>query len=180
MDIAARLITAMHPEDEKARAAALAKMEEVAAEFRKEEETFSDIYVTFQEERHTAMTREEQNRFSWIYYKQEALAVGKLVHYAQKHLTKGEYAQALKYLDATLFSELRVRTAQLMKVECLRALGRHAEAERLARETLAAWPEMGTARRLFRFLGMVVNEGKSLLVGLTGKGKRDPERKLAG
>jgi hypothetical protein len=37
---------------------------------------------------------------------------------------------------------------------------------------------MSAMRRLFRFLGMVANEAKGLLVGLTSKGKRDPNKKL--
>ena len=52
------------PKDEKARAAALAKMEQVADSFKKEEESFSDVYSTFQEERHTAMSPEERDRFA--------------------------------------------------------------------------------------------------------------------
>ena len=42
----------------------------------------------------------------------------------------------------------------------------------MKREALAAWPEHNAARRLFRFLGMVANDGKRLLVGLTEKGRR--------
>ena len=37
---------------------------------------------------------------------------------------------------------------------------------------------MSVLRRFFRFLGMVANEAKGLLVGLTSKGKRDPNKKL--
>jgi hypothetical protein len=50
-----------------------------------------------------------------------------------------------------------------MKIQCLRALGRGGEAEGLAREALLAWPETKALRRLFRFLGMVANEGRRLL-----------------
>jgi hypothetical protein len=66
-------------------------------------------------------------------------------------------------------SDLRVRWAEKLKADCLRALGRSAEADRLSREVLAAWPEMGGARRLFRFLGMVATEGKRLFVIATNK-----------
>jgi hypothetical protein len=62
-----------------------------------------------------------------------------------------------------------VRWAQKLKADCLRSLGRTAEADRAEKETLTAWPEMASARRLFRFLGMVANEGKRLVVGMTGK-----------
>jgi hypothetical protein len=33
---------------------------------------------------------------------------------------------------------------------------------------------MGFARRLFRFFGMIVNEGKGLFVGATDRGKAQP------
>jgi hypothetical protein len=65
-----------------------------------------------------------------------------------------------------------------MMVQCLRALGRTAEAERVAQAAILAWPRMSAMRRFFRFLGMVANEAKGLLVGLTSKGKRDPNKKL--
>jgi hypothetical protein len=67
-------------------------------------------------------------------------------------------------------SNLRVRQAQDMKVECLRALGRNAEANKLANETLAAWPEMNFFRRMFRFLGMIATETKTMIVGFLSKG----------
>ncbi|HOH38993.1 MAG TPA: hypothetical protein PK807_01725, partial [Verrucomicrobiota bacterium] len=84
----------------------------------------------------------------------------------------GRFAEAMEYLDATHLSDLRLRQAQLLKVECLRKLGRDAEAGRLEKEALAAWPEHSAARRLFRFLGMVANDGRRMLVGLTEKGRR--------
>ena len=65
-----------------------------------------------------------------------------------------------------------------MMVQCLRALGRPAEAERVAKDAMLAWPRMSVLRRFFRFLGMMANEAKGLLVGLTFKGKRDPNKKL--
>src|SRR5438552_5820407 len=81
---AAKLIGAMYPRDEAARAAALAKLDEVAATFKQEEETFSDVYCTFQEERHTAMSPEDRDRFSPLYFKQEAHAVSRLLSLAQE------------------------------------------------------------------------------------------------
>jgi len=57
-----------------------------------------------------------------------------------------------------------------MKVECLHALGRNIEADKLASETLAAWPEMNFFRRMFRFLGMVASDGKTMLVGMFSGG----------
>jgi hypothetical protein len=66
-------------------------------------------------------------------------------------------------------AELRLRAAQDMKIKCLRALGRQAEADELARENLLAWPAMNRTRRVFRFLGMVANEGRRLLAGLTAR-----------
>jgi hypothetical protein len=40
------------------------------------------------------------------------------------------------------------------------------------KESLAAWPQMTALRKSFRFLGMVANDGKRMLVGLTEKGRR--------
>jgi len=57
-------------------------------------------------------------------------------------------------------------------------LGRQSEAERVAKDAIPAWPRMSALRRFFRFLGMVANEAKGLLVGLTSKGQRDPNKKL--
>jgi hypothetical protein len=177
-ETAAKLINAMYPKDEKARAAALAKMEEVAAGFKKEEASFSDVYATFQEERHTAMSPEERDRFSPLYFKQEAHAVSRLLGIAQELMDKKEYAEALKYLEATQLADIRARPAQEMMMECLRALGRNSEADRIAKDAILAWPRMNVLRRFFRLLGMVANEAKGLLVGLTSKGKRDPDKKL--
>ena len=75
-------------------------------------------------------------------------------------------------------ADVRVRQAHEMKVKCLLALGRNTEAEQVRREAVLAWPRMSSARRTFRFLGKVANEAKGLLVGLTSKGKRDPNKKL--
>jgi len=177
-DLATKLINAMHPDDEKARASALAKMEQVAASLEKDAARFSDLYHVFQEERHTAMSPEERDRFSPLYFKQEALVVSKLICYAQEHFEKKEYVAALKYIEATQMSDVRVRQAHELKVKCLFALGRNTEAEQVRREAVLAWPRMSFARRTFRFLGMVANEAKGLLVGLTSKGQRDPNKKL--
>ena len=177
-ETATKLINAMYPKDEKARAEALAKMEEVAASFKSEEAGFSDVYSTFQEERHTAMSPEERDRFTPLYFKQESHAVGRLLAIAQQLFDKQQYAEALKYIEATQMSDLRVRQAQEMRVKCLEALGRNTEAEQARREAVLAWPRMALTRRTFRFLGQVANETKTLLVGLTSGGKRDPNKKL--
>jgi len=100
--------------------------------------------------------------------------VAQLLRSAQQRISEQKFEEALKFLDATMMSNLRVRQAQDMKVECLRALGKNEEADRLAKETLAAWPEMNFARRLFRFLGMVASDGKAMIVGfLKGGGKKN-------
>lgn len=177
-EAATKLINAMYPKDEKARAAAIAKMEELAAEFKKKEDSFSDVYATFQEERHTAMSPEERDKFSPLYFKQESHAVATLIFAAQKLMEKKDYAEALKYLEATQLSDIRARPAQEMMVECLRALGRNSDADRIQKDIILAWPRMNGIRKSFRFLGMVANEAKSLLVGLTSGGKRDPNKKL--
>ena len=179
-EIALKLINAMHPHDEKARAAALTKMEATAADFEKKAAEFSDLYHVFQEERHTAMSPAERDRFTPLYFKQEAHAISQLLFHAQAHLDNQQYVEALKYIEATQLADIRVRQAQEMKVKCLRALGRNSEADQVAGEAILAWPHMNFARRSFRFLGKVANEGKTLLVGLISGGKRDPNRKLGG
>lgn len=179
-DIATQLIQAMHPKDEKARAEALAKMQAVAASFEQGAPKFSEVYHIFQEERHTAMSPDERDRFTPFYFKQEAHAVSRLLLYAQDHFDKKQYAQALELIEATQLADVRVRQAHEMKVKCLRALGREAEAGRIEAEAILAWPRMNFFRRTCRFLGKVANESKTLLVGLTSGGKRDPNRKLGG
>jgi hypothetical protein len=175
-----KLIHAMHPKDEQARAEALAKMEEVAASFEQGAPAFSDVYHIFQEERHTAMSPEERDRFAPFYFKQEAHAVSRLLLYAQDHFDKKQYNEALELIEATQMSDIRVRQAHEMRVKCLRALGRESEAKAVEREAILAWPRMNFFRRTCRFLGKIANESKTLLVGLISGGKRDPNRKLAG
>jgi hypothetical protein len=177
-ELATKLINAMHPDDEKARASALTKLEQAAAAFEKDAARFSDLYHVFQEERHTAMSPEERDRFLARYFKQEAFAVAKMLDFAQEHFDKKEYAEALNYIEVTQMSDIRVRQAHEMRVKCLLALGRHAEAEQVRREAVLAWPRMSFARRNFRFLGKVANEAKTLLVGLVSGGKRDSNKKL--
>jgi len=124
----------------------------------------------FQEERFTLHTPEERRAFNPAYFEKEANAVAQLLQYARQRIAEKKYDEASKFLDGTLMSNLRVRQAQDMKVECLRALGRNSEADKLARETLAAWPEMNFFRRWFRFLGMVASDGKAMIVGFLSKG----------
>jgi hypothetical protein len=168
-DAARKLIAAMNLPDEAARSAALKNMEEVAALLAKEQEIFSDVYATFQEERHTALSPEERNHFNPLYFKLETQAVTRLISFAEELVAQEQHSEALKYLDATLLSDVRVRWAEKLKVNSLRALGRQAEADQLAQQVLAAWPEMGAMRRCFRFLGMVASEGKRLFVIATNK-----------
>jgi hypothetical protein len=172
---ARKLIWAMHPQDKQARDAALAQMEEAYASLKKRtEDAFSDLYCVFQEERHTALSPEERKTFNPLYLRQETVALIRLVTYAQEHLAKGNYAEALKYIEATQLGEIRVRAAQDMKVQCLRALGQQAEADRIEKQTMLTWPEMTATRRVFRMLGMVANEARTVLGGLTTKKKPGP------
>jgi hypothetical protein len=168
-DSAKKIIEAMNLDPEK-KDAALKKLEQRAAELEKQQDKFSDLYAVFQEERFTLHTPEERRAFNPAYFEKEAAAVAQLLKYAQLRIAGKKFEEALKFLDATLMSNLRVRQAQDMTVECLRALGRSAEADALARETLAAWPEMNLWRRLFRFLGMVASDGKAMIVGFLSKG----------
>jgi hypothetical protein len=149
-------------------------MEQQAQAFAQEKEQFSDAYCVFQEERHTEMSPEDRNRFDPKSFRPEASAVSRLITMAQTAFTVGRFAEAMEFLDATQYSDLRVRYAQLLKSDCLAALGRNAEAARLRQETLAIWPQMNPLRRAFRFLGMVVNDGKRLLVGIKEKPKSPP------
>lgn len=163
------LIDAMNLDPEK-KAAALNNLDQRAAELEKQQDKFSDLYAVFQEERFTLHTPEERRVFNPGYFEKEAAAVSRLLQSAQQRIAGKKFDEALKFLDGTLLSNLRVRQAQDMKVECLRALGRNAEADRLARETLVAWPEMNFARRIFRFLGMVASDGKVMILGFLSKG----------
>jgi hypothetical protein len=171
-EMARKLIQEIHRSDAAARDSALAKVEEIGAALAKEEGPFSDLYTVFQEERHTDLTPEERNVFDPKYVKQEALAVTRLVGFAEQRFRDGRFSEAMEFLDAIHLSDLRLRQAQQLQVECFRKLGRTAEAERLECDLLAAWPQHNIARRLFRFLGMVANDGKRLLVGMTEKGRR--------
>ena len=171
-DTARKLIQVIHPNDAAARESALGKIEATAAALLKEEGTFSDLYAVFQEERHSDLTPEERKVFDAKYVGREAFALTRLVSFAEQHFQAGRFSEAMEFLDATHLSDLRLRQAQFLQAECLRKLGRNAEADRLEKDLLAAWPEHNAARRLFRFLGMVANDGRRLLVGLTEKGRR--------
>ena len=169
-ECAEQLIAAMYPQDEARRNAALAGLEKVLSSIMKDENNaFSDVYCVFQEERHSALKPEERNLLNPLYLKQEMAAVIRLLSHAQTFMAKEDYVQALQFIEATQMADLRLRAAQDMKVKCLRALGRQAEADQLARESLLAWPAMNRTRRVFRFLGMVANEGRRLLAGLSAR-----------
>jgi hypothetical protein len=166
------LIAAMYPKVEADRQRALEKMEQQFLQLKKDgEDAFSDLYAVFQEERHSALSPEDRDRFNPLYLRQEVMAVVRMLSIAQDHIGKGNYPEALKYVEATQVADLRLRAAQQMKIQCLRALGKTSEAEALARESFLAWPETKPLRRAFRFLGMVANEGRRLLAKRSAKGK---------
>ncbi len=169
-DSAEKLIDAMNlnSDDKKT---AQQQMEQRAAELEKSQDKFSDLYAVFQEERFTLHTPEERRAWNPAYFQKEAAAVALMLGYAQQRIAEKKFKEALKFIDATLMSNLRVRQAQDMKVECLRALGKNSEADKLAKEVLVAWPEMNFFRRMFRFLGMVASDGKAMIVGFLGKKK---------
>jgi hypothetical protein len=102
-------------------------------------------------------------------FRATAAAVSRLLTLAQEAIARRQFAEALDFLEASCLSDVRVRYAHLLKIDCLQALGRQAEADALARETAAVWPQMQLLRRTFRFLGTVANDGKRLLVGLSSK-----------
>ena len=167
-ECAEKLIAVMHP-NEAARKQALTQLEKSwNAILKDENHAFSDIYCTFQEERHSALEPEKRNLFYPLYLKQEVMAVIRLLGHAKQLMERKDFAGALEYIEATQMADLRVRAAQDMKVECLRALGRNSEAEAVARENLLYWPAMSGTRRVFRFLGMIANEGRRLVAGILG------------
>jgi predicted Zn-dependent protease len=156
--------------DSEKKNSALKNLEQRATELEKQQDKFSDLYAVFQEERFTLHTPEERRVFNPAYFEKEAAAVAQLLKYAQQRIAEKKFEEALKFLDATLMSNLRVRQAQDMKIECLRALNKNSEADKLAKEALIAWPEMNLWRRLFRFLGMIASDGKAMIVGFLQKG----------
>jgi hypothetical protein len=167
-DSAKKLINAMNLDPEK-KSDALKHMEQRAAELEKSQDKFSDLYAVFQEERFTLHTPEERRAWNPAYFQKESTAVAQMLDYTQQRIAEKKFEEALKCIDATLMSNLRVRQAQDMKVECLRALGKNSEADKIAKEVLVAWPEMNFFRRLFRFLGMVASDGKAMVVGFLSK-----------
>lgn len=174
-DSAKKLIDAMYPAATPERAAALAGLEKAHALIMKDEnDAFVDLYCIFQEERHTAVKPEDRNLFSPLYLKQEVVAVIRLLSHAHTFINQGEYAEAMKFLEAVDMADLKVRAAHDMKIQCLRALGRSAEADALATEKIAAWPEQPALRRIFRFFGMVANEGRRLIGGQLAKKPQAP------
>ncbi|HZF01151.1 MAG TPA: hypothetical protein VE344_04575, partial [Methylomirabilota bacterium] len=103
------------------------------------------------------------------YLKQESTAVIRLLTHAQNYINQKNFTEALKFLEAADMADIKVRAAQDMKIICQRALGKNSEADQLEKEKLAAWPEQPALRRAFRFLGMVANEGRRMIAGLTSK-----------
>jgi hypothetical protein len=169
-DSSQKLIDAMHAKDPAARAAATAELEKAFAKITKDEtDAFSDIYCIFQEERHTALKPEDRNLFYPLYLKQEATAVIRLLTHAQNYINQKNFTEALKFVECADMADMKVRAAQDMKITCLRALGKNSEADQLEKTKLVAWPEQPAIRRVFRFLGMVANEGRRMIAGLTSK-----------
>ena len=169
-DSSQKLIDAMYAKDATGRAKATAELEKAFAKITKDEtDAFSDIYCIFQEERHTALKPEDRNLFYPLYLKQEATAVIRLLTHAQNFINQKNFAEALKFAECADMADMKVRAAQDMKITCLRALGNNSEADQLEKEKLVAWPEQPMIRRLFRFLGMVANEGRRMIAGLTSK-----------
>ena len=169
-DSSQKLIDAMYAKDATGRAKATAELEKAFAKITKDEtDAFSDIYCIFQEERHTALKPEDRNLFYPLYLKQEATAVIRLLTHAQNFINQKNFTEALKFAECADMADMKVRAAQDMKITCLRALGNNSEADQLEKEKLVAWPEQPMIRRLFRFLGMVANEGRRMIAGLTSK-----------
>lgn len=177
-DSAQKLINAIYAKDAAGHAQATAGLEKAYAKITKDEtDAFSDVYCIFQEERHTALKPEDRNLFYPLYLRQEANAVIRLLTHAQNFINQKKYAEAMPFLEAADMADMKVRAAHDLKITCLRALGKNSEANALEQVKLAAWPEQPALRRLFRFLGMVANEGRRMIAGLTSKPTPMPEKK---
>ena len=172
-EAARKLIATINPAD---KAAALATLRQVADQFRKDGDCFSDVYCAFQEERHAELAIEDREQFNAKYFKHEAVAVARLIELARELIAQKKFTAAMGLLDCVQLSDLKVRQAHALMAECLCGLGRNAEADRLKFETLSAWPQMNSLRRCFRFLGMVANDGKRLFVGMKEKPKTPPSK----
>lgn len=168
---AKKLIDAMNLDSEN-KNAALKNLEQRAVGLEKQQDKFSDLYAVFQEERFTLHSPEERRAFNPGYFKKEADAVAQLLQYAQQRISEKKFEEALKFVDATFMSNIRLRQAQDMKIECLHALGKNSEADKLAKEVLVAWPEMNFWRRIFRLFGMLATETKTMIVGFLKGGKK--------
>jgi hypothetical protein len=169
-DSSQKLINAIYAKDAAGLAKATAELEKVFAKIEKDETSaFSEIYCIFQEERHTALKPEERDLFYPLYLKQEATAVIRLLTHAQNYIKQKNYTEALKFIECAEMADMKVRAAQDLKATCLRALGRSAEADQVLKEKLVAWPEQPFMRRVFRFLGMIANEARRAIAGLTSK-----------
>jgi hypothetical protein len=168
---AKKLIDAMNLDSEN-KNAALKNLEQRAVGLEKQQGKFSDLYAVFQEERFTLHSPEERRAFNPGYFKKEADAVAQLLQYAQQRISEKKFEEALKFVDATFMSNIRLRQAQDMKIECLHALGKNSEADKLAKEVLVAWPEMNFWRRIFRLFGMLATETKTMIVGFLKGGKK--------
>jgi hypothetical protein len=132
-EAARSLVMAIHPEDNAKRREALEALEKVASEFAREEELFSDLYCIFQEERHTELTDADRQKFDAKYFKTEAAAVGRLIAQARSLVEEKRFSEAMPFLDAVQLSDMKVRQASALMSECLKGLGRFAEAERVSR-----------------------------------------------
>jgi tetratricopeptide (TPR) repeat protein len=168
---ARKLIAAMNL-DPKSKESAERSLEKLAADFKGHQDKFSDLYAVFQEERFTMHTPEERRAFNPKHFEKETQAVARLMQIGQAYLSERKFEEALKCVDATFMSNIQLRQARDLKAQCLRALGRESEAIKLERQTLASWPEMNQARRLFRFLGMVASDGKTMILGFLQKGRK--------
>ena len=60
--------------------------------------------------------------------------MSKLILRARELIAEKKFAEAMIFLDATQLSDLRVKQAQELKAQCLRDLGRDAEAARIETE----------------------------------------------
>ena len=135
----------------------------VIQQFRAEQTNFSDLYALFREERHSGLSPEQRNRFDENYFVLEARAVARLLAMTRNHREAKRPAEALSILDAVLYAELRSPHVNKLKAECLRALGKTSEAEKLEAESAHMWPDNPLLRRLFRFVAYIFVEAKRMV-----------------
>ena len=102
--------------------------------------------------------------------------MSRMLGIAQEHFDKKEYAEALKYIGGNADGRHPGAAGAGDDGPMPAGSGPEGRGGAGAKDAILAWPRMSVLRRFFRFLGMVANEAKGLLVGLTSEGQARPEQ----